>query len=143
MQAQAQVQAQVPQISIEMKKKYQQTKNNYKQVVKALTNLEDVKKENLIVLQQISNLEPDRRCFRLIGGVLCERTIEEAIKGLKTNIDDKISPTLKNLKEKMEFYEKEVIEMEKTFGNLQKTNTSEAEKKEEQKTEEKNVGLLA
>ena len=138
-----QAQAQVPQISIEMKKKYQQTKNNYKQVVKALTNLEDVKKENLIVLQQISNLEPDRRCFRLIGGVLCERTIEEAIKGLKTNIDDKISPTLKNLKEKMEFYEKEVIEMEKTFGNLQKTNTSEAEKKEEQKTEEKNVGLLA
>ncbi len=31
--------------------------------------------------------EPDRKCFRLIGGVLVERTVKEVVTALQTNRD--------------------------------------------------------
>lgn len=128
-------------------RRYQQTKNDYKQIVKTITNLEDIKKENLIVLTQIDKLEPNRRCFRLIGGVLVERTIEEAIKGIKDNVENRLSPSLKTLKEKMELKEKQLIEYEKNIGYQRKQNAIQKEKEialEAQKKQgDKNIGLLA
>lgn len=142
---------QAPQVTVkapaQMIRRYQQTKNDYKQIVKTITNLEDIKKENLIVLNQIDKLEAERRCFRLIGGVLVERTIEEAIKGIKDNVENRLSPSLKTLKEKMELKEKQLIEFEKSIGYQRKQNAIQKEKEiqlEAQKREqEKNIGLLA
>ena len=127
-------------------RKYQQTKNDYKQIVKTITNLEDIKKENLIVLNQVLKLEPNRRCFRLIGGVLVERTIEEAIKGIKDNVDNRLSPSLKTLKEKMEMKEKQLIEFEKSFGYQRRQNSAQKEKEITESgkgAQDKNIGLLA
>ena len=36
--------------------------------------LDEEKKENELVLESISKLEDDRKCWRLINGVLMERT---------------------------------------------------------------------
>ena len=132
--------------SQQMIRRYQQTKNDYKQIVKTITNLEDIKKENLIVLNQIVKLNPDRRCFRLIRGVLVERTIEEAIKGIKDNVENRLSPSLKTLKEKMEIKEKDLIEFEKTVGYQRKQNSAEIQKelqKEANQKDDKNIGLMA
>ena len=129
----------------EMQRKYQQTKNDYKHIIKTITNLEDIKKENLVVLQQVTTLEPDRRCFRLIGGVLCERTIEEAIKCINENLENRINPSLKSLKEKMDMKEKNLIEFEKAIGYQRKTDAAQKEKEAMMEASKKdgNIGLLA
>lgn len=38
-----------------------------------------------LVIDSISPLEPERKCFRMVGGVLVERTVKEVLPALETN----------------------------------------------------------
>lgn len=38
-----------------------------------------------IVIDTLKNVEPKRKCYRMIGGVLCERTVEDVMPALVTN----------------------------------------------------------
>lgn len=40
-----------------------------------------------LVLDALKNVEGDRKCFRLIGGVLVERTVKEVSPSLQKNKD--------------------------------------------------------
>ena len=48
-------------------------------LVQKLMELEDEKKENELVIESISKLEDNRKCWRLINGVLMEKTKVEVI----------------------------------------------------------------
>lgn len=39
------------------------------------------------VIDTLKTVDPDRKCFRLIGGVLCERTVKEVLPQLVENKD--------------------------------------------------------
>jgi prefoldin subunit 2 len=43
--------------------------------------------ENRLVLETLEPLPEGRKCFRLINGVLVERTVKEVVPALKTNSD--------------------------------------------------------
>ena len=38
-----------------------------------------------IVIEALKGVEPDRRCFRMIGGVLVERTVKDVLPALENN----------------------------------------------------------
>lgn len=40
-----------------------------------------------LVIESLTPLPADRKCFRLINGVLVERTVKEVLPALKTNSD--------------------------------------------------------
>lgn len=42
-------------------------------------------REHVNVLQNVKDLDPSRRCFRSVGGVLVERTVKEVIPAVETN----------------------------------------------------------
>lgn len=38
-----------------------------------------------IVIDTLKNIDPKRKCYRMTGGVLCERTVEDVMPALVTN----------------------------------------------------------
>jgi prefoldin subunit 2 len=39
------------------------------------------------VLETLKGVDPDRKCFRMVGGVLVERTAKEVIPALENNFE--------------------------------------------------------
>ena len=79
-------------------------------------NLQQEKKENILVLETLEKLDSKRKCWRSIGGVLVERTVGEIIPALKRRNDDELTVKLKSMEEKMNIKQKEVFEYEKAVG---------------------------
>ena len=50
--------------------------------------MEDEKKENELVIESISKLEDTRKCWRLINGVLIEKTKLEVIPEMRITINN-------------------------------------------------------
>ena len=72
-----------------------------------LMEVEDEKKENELVLEQVSKLEDDRKCWRLINGILFEKTKAQVVPELNGMIQNlgmvgkQINTTLVALKQEM------------------------------------------
>ena len=57
-------------------------------LIQKLMELEDEKKENELVLESISKLEDTRKCWRLINGVLMEKTKLEVVPEMRGVINN-------------------------------------------------------
>lgn len=55
------------------------------------------KDEHDIVLQTLSSTEPDRKCYRMIGGALVETNVKTT-KPILTTKRDNLNTTIENLK---------------------------------------------
>jgi prefoldin subunit 2 len=58
-------------------------KGEYQQIYKVYMDLDDEKKEHELVIEATKELESNRKCWRMIGGVLVERTLGEVLPALK------------------------------------------------------------
>ena len=56
---------------------FQTLRQEASQLFSKINELENEKAEHALVIDAIKDLDPKRKCFRLIGGVLVERTVEE------------------------------------------------------------------
>ncbi|KAI4098070.1 MAG: hypothetical protein L6R37_006709 [Teloschistes peruensis] len=104
--AQSQISAKKQQ---ELQQQYTAYKNNLQQLAEKIGNIEQETEEHKLVLETLKPLPDDRKCFRMINGVLVERTVKDVIPALQTNSDG----LRKVLDELVKQYKRQQDEMEK------------------------------
>ncbi|XP_055911038.1 probable prefoldin subunit 2 [Eupeodes corollae] len=66
---------------------FQLLRNEQRSLVDNLNTLEMDLKEHKTVIETLKLVDEERKCFRLIGGVLCERTVKDVLPQLLENKD--------------------------------------------------------
>lgn len=69
----------------EIYEKFQQLRSQQRNLINNLNTLEMDLKEHKTVIDTLKTVEPGRKCFRLIGGVLCDQTVEVVLPQLVAN----------------------------------------------------------
>jgi len=69
----------------------------------------------LSTLNEALGEEPDRKCFRLIGGVLVERTVKDVVPALQTNRDG-IRKVISNLVEQYKSKEQDLDSFKREYN---------------------------
>ncbi|KAJ3894168.1 Prefoldin beta-like protein [Lentinula edodes] len=93
----------------EIQSKYGQFQSDLQAVASKIGELESEADEHSLVLTTLDEAlqdDPDRKCFRLIGGVLVERTVKDVVPALHTNRDG-IRTAVKGLADQYTSKEKE------------------------------------
>ncbi|KAK1996376.1 prefoldin subunit [Colletotrichum falcatum] len=60
-------------------------KNTLQQIAQKIGDVEQEAEEHKLVLETLQPLSGDRKCFRLINGVLMEQTVKDVMPALTTN----------------------------------------------------------
>ncbi|EAU35630.1 conserved hypothetical protein [Aspergillus terreus NIH2624] len=71
----------------ELQNQYSNYKNTLTQMAQRIGNIESEAEEHRLVIDTLEPLPRDRKCFRMVNGVLVERTVEDVLPSLKTNSD--------------------------------------------------------
>ncbi|KAI1001315.1 hypothetical protein K3495_g6885 [Podosphaera aphanis] len=69
----------------ELQEQYTNFKSGLEQLARKLGDIEQELEEHRLVLESLEPLPSDRKCFRMINGVLVERTVKDVMPALKTN----------------------------------------------------------
>lgn len=79
-------------------------------LINKVSEMEQEVKEHELVLQAFAKVEGGRRCFRMVGGVLVERTVNEVKPAVEQN-KDKIRSAIEQLEAQL----KTKLEQRKAF----------------------------
>ncbi|KAK4237147.1 putative prefoldin subunit 2 [Achaetomium macrosporum] len=66
---------------------YTTFKNTLQQLAQKIGDVEQEAEEHKLVLETLEPLPGDRKCFRMINGVLVERTVKDVVPALRTNAE--------------------------------------------------------
>jgi len=69
---------------------FQRLRTEQRQLVNKLSELEMDHNEHKLVIETLTGVDSDRKCFRMVGGVLVERTVKEVLPALTLNRDQVI-----------------------------------------------------
>ncbi|KAI9053734.1 hypothetical protein LZ554_002685 [Drepanopeziza brunnea f. sp. 'monogermtubi'] len=93
----------------ELQNQYTNYKNGLQQIASKIGDVESEAEEHKLVLETLASLPGERKCFRMINGVLVERTVKDVVPALKTNSDG----LRKVLEDLVKQYNSKQVEMEK------------------------------
>ncbi|KAK5166385.1 hypothetical protein LTR04_000593 [Oleoguttula sp. CCFEE 6159] len=71
----------------ELQIQYSNYKDRLQQMAQKIGDVEQETEEHKLVLETLEPLPQDRKCFRMINGVLVERTVKDVIPALRTNFE--------------------------------------------------------
>ncbi|KAF3423322.1 hypothetical protein E2986_00092 [Frieseomelitta varia] len=69
----------------EILSEFQMLRSEQRAMANKLSEMEMELNEHKIVIDTLKNIDPKRKCYRMTGGVLCERTVEDVMPALVTN----------------------------------------------------------
>ncbi|KAK1437030.1 hypothetical protein QVD17_02815 [Tagetes erecta] len=98
----------------EVAAKYSSIRTEMNQIYSKITELEMEASEHSLVINAIQPLDPARRCYRMIGGVLVERTIKEVLPAVQQNKEG-IEVVIARLNEALERKKKELTDFESKY----------------------------
>mmetsp|Transcript_23436 Transcript_23436/g.32732 ORF Transcript_23436/g.32732 Transcript_23436/m.32732 type:complete len:114 (+) Transcript_23436:115-456(+) len=78
-------------------------------LITKITELEMDLHEHKLVEETLVPLDPSRRAFRLVGGVLVERTVQEVLPSVKTNREN-LDKVIETLRQRLNAKQKETAE---------------------------------
>ncbi|XAR57246.1 hypothetical protein NMG60_11025314 [Bertholletia excelsa] len=93
---------------------YANMRTEVNQIYSKITELEMEVTEHSLVINAIKPLDPFRRCYRMIGGVLVERTIKEVLPAVQRNKEG-LEEVIARLNEALEKKKKEIAEFEAKY----------------------------
>ncbi|PKI70175.1 probable prefoldin subunit 2 [Punica granatum] len=93
---------------------YASLKSELNQIHSKITELEMEASEHSLVINAIQPLDPSRRCYRMIGGVLVERTVREVLPAVQRNKEG-IEEVITRLNEALEKKKKELANFEAKY----------------------------
>ncbi|XP_058721904.1 prefoldin subunit 2 [Vicia villosa] len=93
---------------------YAAMRSDLNQIYTKITELEMEVSEHSLVLNAIQPLDQSRRCYRMIGGVLVERTIKEVLPAVQRNKEG-LEEVVARLNETLEKKKKEIAEFETKY----------------------------
>jgi len=96
-------------------------------------------KEHDLVIDVLKDMDPQRRCYRMIGGVLVERTVDVVLPGLKSN-RDKMKEFTDTLRTNLEQKGKELVQFKEKHNIKIKV---EKEDKEDSSGKDRQAAILA
>ncbi|GJJ73859.1 prefoldin subunit 2 [Entomortierella parvispora] len=99
----------------ELTQTYNSMKSELTSLAQKIGELETESDEHTLVVDTLSPLDGDRKCFRLVGGVLVERTVKEVLPALKTN-QEGIKTVTMQLVQKYKNKEDEFMAFQKKYN---------------------------
>ncbi|CAK7202529.1 Cochaperone prefoldin complex subunit [Sporothrix eucalyptigena] len=91
---------------------YSNFKNALQQIAQKIGDVEQEADEHKLVLETLEPLPGDRKCFRMINGVLIERTVSDVVPALKTNAEG-LAKVLEDLVKQYKSREEELAKWKK------------------------------
>lgn len=98
----------------EVATKYGNMRAEINQIYSKITELEMEVSEHSLVINAIQPLDQSRKCYRMIGGVLVERTIREVLPAVQHNKEG-IEEVISRLNEALERKKKELADFESKY----------------------------
>ncbi|KAJ1596729.1 hypothetical protein NDA14_005384 [Ustilago hordei] len=98
---------------------YQSRRSELQGIASKIGELEGEADEHKLVIDTLSEAskdDPDRKCFRLIGGVLVERTVKEVLPALQTNLEG-LKQILETLLKQYKQKETELQEFQREYAS--------------------------
>ncbi|XP_012258371.1 prefoldin subunit 2 [Athalia rosae] len=79
---------------------FQTLRSEQRVMASKLSEMELELNEHKIVIDTLKNVDPGRKCYRMIGGILCERTVQEITPTLISN-KEQLTKVIETLNEQL------------------------------------------
>ncbi|KAL9651231.1 hypothetical protein ABK040_006232 [Willaertia magna] len=112
---------------------FQKLQQEYNAMAQNLARIELEIRDHTSVLSALSELNEDRKCYRLVGGVLVERTVKEVIPAVSTNKEN-LESSEERLKKDLEDKEMEIAAFKTKYKIRFKNEPIQQEEQGERKT---------